>query len=179
MGSVILLLYAVLGILAISYCVARSSRYGVVSSFVDWLSQNRNEEDSADAELMGCLVFAPDFLFVVIVGFLFAVTFWPFTCLWDLSEIPKKRKAKLMLLKSKQVERQEERTASRMSVPPKWLIGRCGSTVGTLSPMGQVNIDGKLWEAVSLDGFMEPEKPVCVAGRKGRTLEVTALKRRY
>ena len=120
--------------------------------------------------ILGCaaVVLDPAFLIAVIV----ALTFWPLTCLWDLWEIPKKRRDKFALLKLRQAEQQSERERSRASRPPKWLIGKRGSTVGTLSPMGQVRIGTKEWEAVSIDGYIGAAERVVVTGRKGRTLEV-------
>ena len=55
--------------------------------------------------------------------------------------------------------------SSSMEQPGQFLqIGDKGVTVGRLSPMGKVEIGGKIYEAKSLDAYIDPKCEVEVAG---------------
>ena len=43
-------------------------------------------------------------------------------------------------------------------------VGACGRALSRLSPMGSVEIDGKIYEAKLLSGYADPQTPVEVVG---------------
>jgi membrane protein implicated in regulation of membrane protease activity len=60
----------------------------------------------------------------------------------------------------------------RATVGAETLIGRTGVVVRTLSPRGQVRLDGEIWEARASGGDLSPGAEVVVTGRDGLVLEV-------
>lgn len=55
-------------------------------------------------------------------------------------------------------------------------IGKEGVTQTRLAPMGTVNIDGKLIEAKTYDGFIDPSTPIKVVGFEDSVVIVSQIK---
>lgn len=165
MVVLVLIAYLALGIVCTTGCVVFSKRHDVVSSF---------SPDNASDGFLTLLGANP--FYVPLVAF-FVIAFWPVLCLWDLAEIPGKRREKLRLL---EVMRQENAQA-RSHRHAIWghderldgLIGQSGKTISVLSPMGRVKIAGQNCDATSVDGYLAAGQPVIVTGRRGKTLEVS------
>jgi membrane protein implicated in regulation of membrane protease activity len=59
----------------------------------------------------------------------------------------------------------------RAAVGAETLVGRRAVAVGSLTPEGQVKVDGELWRA-RCAGYAAPGTPLVVTGIDGLTLEV-------
>ena len=59
----------------------------------------------------------------------------------------------------------QEIDSASMEMPEQCLkIGDCGISVSRLSPMGKVEIDGRIYEAKSVDAYVEPKSEIEVVG---------------
>lgn len=64
-----------------------------------------------------------------------------------------------------------------MDSPEKELMkGDIGVSVSRLSPMGKVNFDGKVYEARSIDSYVDPRQKVIVVGFENFTVLVQVIK---
>lgn len=178
MVVLVLIAYLTLGIVCTKQCVAVSKRHGVVSSFsLDNAGDGFLTLLWANPFHVPLVAFFPFGVFYVPLVAFFVIAFWPALCLWDLAEIPGKRKEKLRLLKAMRQEKAHA-WSHRHAI---WghderldgLIGQSGKTVSVLSPMGRVRIAGQNFDAASIDGYLAVGQPVIVTGRRGKTLEVS------
>ena len=112
---------------------------------------------------------------VTIVVIPFAIAFWPLLCLMDLSEIPKKRRLKQKQLDAANARAKEQDLALQNQVQYQSVVGEICETIGVLSPMGQVRIEGRDLNAVSTDGYIPAGRQVVVTGIRGTTLEVASV----
>ena len=55
-------------------------------------------------------------------------------------------------------------------------VGACGRALSRLSPMGSVEIDGKIYEAKLLSGYADPQTPVEVVGFENTSVIVKIIK---
>lgn len=63
--------------------------------------------------------------------------------------------------------------SSSMETPSDTVsIGQCGIAVSRLSPMGKVNIDGRVYEAKSIDSYIDQRSRVEVTGFENFTVVV-------
>ena len=165
MVFLVIFVYLGFGLWCVLQCIDFSRRHRVASSF------------SMDRVGEGFLSLMDGNPLLILLVLPFSIVLWPLLCLLDLSEVPKKQREKLLLLKAERQERAEVRSL-RHAVRGheerlNRLIGQSGETVGVLSPMGQVRIKGKNWDANSVEGYLAPGRAVIVVGRQGKTLEVS------
>lgn len=63
--------------------------------------------------------------------------------------------------------------SSSMETPSDTVsVGQCGIAVSRLSPMGKVNIDGRVYEAKSIDSYIDQRSRVEVTGFENFTVVV-------
>ncbi len=93
----------------------------------------------------------------------------------DLSEIPKKRRLKQKQLDAANARAKEQDLALQNQVQYQSVVGEICETIGVLSPMGQVRIEGRDLNAVSTDGYIPAGRQVVVTGIRGTTLEVASV----
>ena len=76
--------------------------------------------------------------------------------------------ATVISLRSKTWQRfslRQEIDSSSMPRPEEELhVGERGRTLSRLSPMGKVEIDGRIYEAKSLDAYVDPQREVEIVG---------------
>lgn len=159
MRYVAILVYFSIGAAACFGCVRFSERCGVDSTF----------SRSGLSQLVDSFAMAP---LVAIVVIPIAIAFWPLLCLMDLAEIPQKKNAKQQPTKSAIAETALGQSNFEQEQSLRDLIGQVGETIGVLSPMGKVRIDGNSWDAASLDGYVAAGQRIEVAGVRAKTLQV-------
>ena len=158
-NALLILAYLIAAVPAIAWCIRHSSVHGVESTFTR----------KGLSSLLSDLGASPLVVFVVIP---FAIAFWPLLCLMDLSEIPKKKRLQKQLQDSEDLENDKAEVEASNSQKSEMQIGKLGVTLGVLSPMGQVTIEGAVWNASSSSKFIADGAQVIVRGYRGSTLMV-------
>ena len=153
--------YLAFSFLAVRWCVRHSKRHGVVSTFTtDGVSR-----------IFGDLLFSPVAAIIVVP---FAIAFWPLLCLMDVMEVPKKKK-----LKQQRIEAANSKLAAEkefqdgLKQERDKVVGKTGVTIGVLSPMGKVRIDGMVRDANAGSEYIPDSKEIIVTGVRGKTVEVS------
>lgn len=72
--------------------------------------------------------------------------------------------------------RQEIRSSSMPSPGETLQIGDRGITLSRLAPMGKISVDGELYEAKSLDAYIDPKREVEVVGFENFNVIVKSIK---
>lgn len=93
----------------------------------------------------------------------------------DLSEIPKKQRLKQQQLDAADARAKEQDLALQNLEQYQSVVGEICETIGVLSPMGQVRIEGRDLNAVSTDGYISAGRQVVVTGIRGTILEVVNI----
>ena len=153
------LLYLASGVVTVRWCIRYSRKCGVDSTFLG----------------PGLFAIAKDMItspFAIIVVIPFAIAFWPLLCLMDLSEIPKKQRLKQKHLDAANARGNDRDLASQNQMQYQSLVGETCETIGVLSPMGQVRIEGRDLNAISTNGYIPAGRQVVVTGVRGEALEV-------
>ena len=162
LSYVVIFLYLAFGVVAVWWCIRHSRKCGVNSTF----------------ERASLLAIAKDMLtspVVITIVIPFAIAFWPLLCLMDLSEIPKKQRLKQQQLDAADARAKEQDLALQNLEQYQSVVGEICETIGVLSPMGQVRIEGRDLNAVSTDGYISAGRQVVVTGIRGTTLEVVNI----
>lgn len=74
---------------------------------------------------------------------------------------------------------QQEIDSQSMENPSeKVAVGTIGTTLSRLSPMGKVEIEGKIYEAKSLDSYIEQRKSIEVVGFENFTVIVKSVEQK-
>ena len=155
----VILLYLVCGVVAVRWCIRCSDKRGVDSTF----------SQAGFSKFLEGAAFSPG-VFLIVVPF--SIVFWPLLCLLDLSEIPKKQRLKQKQLEADIAKKNAQDIALEDQKRHQLLVGEVCETLGVLSPMGQVQIEGRNWDAISSGGYIAAGQQVVVVGVRGGSLEV-------
>ncbi len=72
--------------------------------------------------------------------------------------------------------KQEIRSSSQQEPSSELKIGDRGTTLSRLSPMGKIQIEGRIYEAKSLDAYVDPQREVEVTGFENFSVIVKTIK---
>lgn len=156
-------IYLIAAFPVIRWCVKYSAMHGVESTFT------RN----GLCRIIGEMAFSP---IAILITVPFAIAFWPLLCLMDLSEIPQKKRRRQKSRKLQQTAKTNSNSIAADTEHERSLIGQHALTLGTLSPMGQIQIGDIVRNAKSRSELIDNGRTVLITGLQGTTFEVKLVK---